>query len=933
MHAPTVCSRVCAICGAPLHGSGDCLACLLRGGLNQPDEGAVPSTNSLIFGDFEIERRGDGSLWELGRGAMGVTYRARDRVLQRDVALKVVDAPVLTNGVATARERFLREARATAALRHPNVAGIFQFGASSEIDRCYYAMELVEGETLEALVRREGPISADAVLGVAIQVTRALIAAAAHGLIHRDLKPANIMLVPNDSGAAEMEIKVIDFGLAKATAGATEMDLTHGAFVGTPSFASPEQFAGKAADARSDIYSLGVTLWYALTGEAPYPGKTIEEIRNSQTQIALPVEQLHARRIPAPVIKLVRRLLATDPEGRPQSARLLLDELESCRATFAREPRRQRRRRAAVALGVFVVCAAGLTSYLWRHEQTAAVVLSDKSIAVLPFENLSKDESNAYFAAGIQDDVLTSLAKIHELKVISRTSVMAYAKPGTRNIRAIGQALGVENVLEGSVRREGNRVLLNVQLIDARQDRHIWAERYDRTEADSISLQGELATQIASALEAKLAPEEVARLAFKPTDNPEAYTLYLRALARERAANRSTADFDDAEHLYEEAIKLDPRFALAHARLSIVESSIVGMEGDPIRKAKARREAEEAIRLAPSLGEAHMALGLSLYWADKNYGAALKEFSTAAATAPNEPDIFNFIAGIYRRQGRWRESLAAYQRALDLDPRDQRMLCFAAIDYSLVRDWSAASACYHRALEIAPDSARARIGLAYLEVFRNNDPAAGRKILQEIPPGIDPDGEVTAARWDLAMLERDYTTAEKILTDFPSAEFPCAGREPKTYYLGRVALARGDTASAQRNFAAAVPEIEEWVRQSPNNATPHARLGMLYAYQGRKEDALREGRRAVELEPESQNAFHGAVAAANLALIYARVGEAALAINLIERLLATPGPVQWVDPENMTLADLRLRWEWDPLRSDPRFQKILAGPEPKTIYQ
>ena len=509
---------------------------------------------------------------------------------------------------------------------------------------------------------------------------------------------------------------------------------------------------------------------------------------------------------------------------------------------------------------------------------------------------------------------------------------MAYEKPGGRKMREIGRVLGVENVLEGSVRREGNRVLLNVQLIDARQDRHIWAERYDRTEADSIGLQGELATQIAAALEAKLAPEEVARLAVRPTDHPEAYTLYLRALGRERAANRSTEDLDDAEHLYEEAINLDPRFALAHARLSIVESSIVGMEGDPIRKAKAHREAEEAIRLAPHLGEAHMALGLSLYWADKNYGAALKEFSTAAATAPNEPDIFHYIAGIYRRQGRWRESLAAYQHAQDLDPRDRKVISYAALDYLLVRDWSAATACYNRALEIAPDSAIARLGLAYLEVFRNSNPAAGRKILQEIPPGIDPDGKVTEARWDLAMLERDYAAAEKLLTDFPSEEFPHAGEQPKAFFRGRVALARGDTASAQRYFVAAVPGIEEWVRESPNNASSHACLAKLYAYQGRKEEALREGRRAVQLEPESQNAFHGAIAAGNLALIYARTGETDQAISLIERLLSTPGPVDWPDqPEDITLAELRLRWEWDPLRSDPRFQKILAGPEPKTI--
>jgi serine/threonine protein kinase/Tfp pilus assembly protein PilF len=936
MPTPIVSSTVCTVCGEPLLGKRDCLACLLLGGLDEPNDAATSFTGSLGFGDFEIERRADGSFWELGHGAMGVTYRARDKVLHRDVALKVIDVPVHAGDVDTARERFLREARAAAALRHPNVAGVFQFGAARAPDRCYYAMELVEGETLEALVRREGPLSAGTALEMAIQVTRALVAAAAHGLIHRDLKPANIMLVPNGTGTAGMEVKVIDFGLAKVTAeAANEMDLTHGAFVGTPTFASPEQFAGKAADARSDIYSLGVTLWYALTGEVPRPGKTIEEIRSSQTQVALPVEQLLARKIPAPVSKLLRRILANDPAERPQSARLLLGELESCRAAMEAMPRRRSRmRRAAVALGIFVICAAGLTSYLSRHQPAPAASSLEKSIAVLPFENLSKDEANAYFAAGIQDDVLTSLAKIRELKVISRTSVMAYEKPGGRNIREIGRALGVANVLEGSVRREGNRVLLNVQLIDARRDRHIWAERYDRTDTDLIGLQGELATQIASALQAKLAPEEKAHLEVRPTGNSGAYTLYLQALGRERAVNRSTGDLTAAEQLYAQAIALDPKFALAHARLSIMNSYHAGgPSNNRALRAKARTAAEEALRLSPALGEAHMALGLCLYWADKDYAGALKEFSIAATTSPNEPDILQYIGGIYRRQGRWRESLATYDRAQDLDPRNLDVITRAAGDHLLVRDWAIVTACYNRALEIAPDSAQARIGLAYLEVFRNSNPAAGRKILQKILAGIDPDGAVTSARWDLAMLERDYATAEKILTDFPLEDFPNAEEAPKTFYEGRIALARGDIASAQRYFAAATPAIEGWVLDDPDDAGRHAQLGLLYAYMQRKEDALREGRRAVEIEPESQNAFHGANVAACLALIHALLGERDEAITLIARLLSTPGPVAWPDfPQNITQADLRLRWEWDSLRSDPRFQKILAAPEPKTVY-
>jgi TolB-like protein/tRNA A-37 threonylcarbamoyl transferase component Bud32/Flp pilus assembly protein TadD len=938
MELPATTIATCSTCHAEMTAKGECLACLLRGGLEEPAS-SNGSPESLTFGDFEIARREDGSFWELGCGAMGVTYRAVDKVLHRTVALKVVETPAVAEKSRSVRERFLREARAAAALKHPNVASIFQFGASAEVDRCYYAMELVEGETLEALVRRDGAVKVEVALEIAIQVTRALIGAAAQGLIHRDLKPGNIMLTHSDAATGEIEVKVIDFGLAKATNAVVEMDLTHGGFVGTPSFASPEQFGSAPADARSDIYSLGVTLWYALTAGVPYPGKTIEEIRDRQQHSDLPIEQLTERNIPIPLIDLLRRTLALDPTQRPGSAREMLSALESCRSSLALPKgaiQRQGPRKLATLLVTTTIAAAILVTFLLLRQKTPATappaLLTEKSIAVLPLENLSTDKENAFFADGIQDDILTSLAKISDFKIISRTSVSQYRGAGAiRNLREIGRELGVVNILEGSVRREGNRVLVNVQLIDARNDRHLWAERYDRTLADSIGLQGEVAAEIAAALRAKLAPEEKASLAAKPTENPEAYTLYLNALGREGAVNHSTEDLIAAEQLYAQAIALDPKFALAHARLSIAQSQL-GYDAPDDRRVRARAAADEALRLAPSLGEAHTALGLSMYYFDKDYAAALKEFSVAAATSPNEPDILRYIAGIQRRQGLWRESLATFQRAQDLDPRNQQIITWAALNRLLVRDWPGATACYNRAREIAPDSAYAKVGLAYLEVFQNGNPAAGRKILQNIPSGIDPDGVVTGARWDLAMLERDYARAEKILTDFPLENFPNPGDAPKTYYQGRLALARGDIEGAQRYFAAATPVIEKCVHDNPNDPNPPAQLGLLYAFMHRKEDAIREGRRAVEMEPESQNAFHGAARAANLALVYALVSEPDQAITLIERLLSTPGPVQWPDfPSNITLADLRLRWEWDSLRSNPRFQKLLAQPEPKTV--
>lgn len=577
------------------------------------------------------------------------------------------------------------------------------------------------------------------------------------------------------------------------------------------------------------------------------------------------------------------------------------------------------------AAGLVLIVAA---LFFWRgrtqnppasiNRPAAKIILPEKSIAVLPFTNLSTDKENAFFTEGVQDDILTALAKFADLKVISRTSVANYVTGPHRNLREIGQELGVANVLEGSVRRVDGKVRVTAQLIETRTNTHLWAETYDRDLSDVFAIQSDIAQRIANALEAKLAPEEKARLDARPTTSPEAYVLYVTALG--------TENYLEAEKLYLQAIALDPGFALAYAQVSILNSRVSN-------KAEARAQAEEALRLSPTLSEAHMALGLCLNWGEKKYDAALKEFEIAATTSPNNAEIYGYVAGIYRRQGRWRESIASFDRALSLDPRNRQIAFLAANNYLRVRDWAAATAGFHRALAIAPDSVLPKIGLAYLEVFRHGNPAAGRQILENIPANVDSNGSVTLALWDLAMIERDYTGAEKILADFASEKFSPAGDWLKPYYQGRVALARRDIESARRYFAAALPDVENRVRDDPGAAERHDALALVYAYMQRKDDAIREGRLAVELEPESQNAFHGTAHAATLALVYALVGEPDQALTLVERLVSTPGPIECSDfPYNITLADLRLRWEWDSLRTNPRFQKIVAGPEPKTVF-
>jgi TolB-like protein/cytochrome c-type biogenesis protein CcmH/NrfG len=552
----------------------------------------------------------------------------------------------------------------------------------------------------------------------------------------------------------------------------------------------------------------------------------------------------------------------------------------------------------------------------------------EKSIAVLPFENLSTEEENTFLADGIQEDLLTNLAKIKDLKVISRTSVMKYRKAEARNIREIGKSLGAAHILEGSVRRLGDRIAVNVQLIDTETDRHIWAERYDRQVDDAVAIEGELATEIAQALRATLTPEEKIRVEQKPTQNAESYMLYLRALPYEQGPDTLLQDYKRAVQLYSQAIVLDPNFALAHAHLASTCAEIFHFQ-EPLDtwKTKARSAAETALRLQPNLAEAHFALGQCIYWMDENYEGALTEFAIAQRLAPSNANIGLLVAAIHRRQGHWEECLAELERSQRLDPENPNIVRNIVFTNSALRRFPEAARAAQRWRTMAPDSLVARIQMAYLDFQWKGETTAFVTVLAQVPVGDDPDGVVTACGWDGAMIERDFGRAKQILAASPLSEvsYLNGGLTPKSFLTGCTAVALGDPVLAKTNLETARKVFEDAVADAPNNAERHANLGLCYAFLGQKVDAIREGRRAVELKPEAKDAYDGAIMNCCLALIYARTGENALTIPLIERLLRTPGAVDSVN-YSITVNDLKFRWEWDPLRSDPAFQKLVSAP-------
>ena len=795
MQAQATSAAVCPECGTRLEGAfsrglGRCMICLLRVGFDdaeEPDETLfAPVTDRL--GNYRIERHDDGTLWELGRGAMGVTYRAVDTSLQRPVALKLIDSEWAKRG-AEARERFMREARTAASLRHPNVATVYHFGIREENGQCFCAMELVEGETLEMRVRRTGPLDALTTIDIALQVSSALAAAEKQGLVHRDLKPANLMFVaaapdandssPGKAEKAETVVKVIDFGVAKALVEKPDaMGLTHGGFVGTPAFASPEQFTDAPVDVRSDIYSLGATLWYLLTGHRPFEGATIEQIRASQRSRALPIEQLKAARVPSRLISLLVSMLALEPAARP-SVRALTSQLQDCRAQILDRWKSVRR---FATCGRFDrdrccgLCAVSPVAQPSRVSDAAPANIPPKSIAVLPFRNLSEDKENAFFADGIQDDLVTSLARIKDLKVVSRGSVASYRDLSGRRLRAIAQELGVGTVLEGSVRRTANRVLVNVQLTDATTERQIWSDRYDRTLKDSIALQGELAAEIATALAAKLSPEEKAQVEAKLTNNPDAYVVYLRGREFQMRPEVSRDNYVAAEQCYRHAVALDPRFALAHARLAeILEGRDGNFDHQPALLAEARSHAEEALRLDPHCGQAHMVMAYILSWSVKSIErdkAIKEEVASALRLVPNDGYLV-MLAALFQTDMDWlEEAEATFQRAIEINPREPKV--FYNYAYLLTKKGDVAKARWasDRSLELAPESVFFRLFRAIQEFRWTGEVARTKKFLAEIPAGKDPDGRVTAAHCTAAVYERNFPEALRLLAACPSERLP-----------------------------------------------------------------------------------------------------------------------------------------------------------------
>jgi len=919
-------AAACSICGESLSAKGECLVCLLRTGLDKSVV-EIKLDTSFVFGDYEL-------LEEIGRGGQAVVYRARQKSLNRIVALKVIG---FGHWESTPRlKRFRHEAEAAARLEHPQIVPIYEIGESD--GSCYFSMKFVEGGHLAEVLKRE-PMSMRRAAELLAKVARTVHFAHQHGILHRDVKPGNILL------DRQGEPHLTDFGLARLLE--QESTITHSSDVlGTPSYMSPEQAAGRTKEltAAADVYSLGAVFYQMLTGEPPFAGGTTYET----IRLVLESEPRNLRvrnpKIDRDLSTICLKCLEKDPKRRYSSALALAEDLEHW---LKHEPICARRpgpfgrgkkwvwRNPSIAImtALLLAVAAPLGVMIWKGESerlpASNSAVREKSIAVIPFENLSNDREDASFADGVQDDLLTKLAKIADLKVISRTSVMQYRNQ--HNTRQISDQLGVSHVLEGSVRKTGAWLHINAQLIDARTDSHVWAEEYDCDLKDMFAIQSEIAQKVAERLHAKISTAGRKAIERPPTVDLTAFDLYSRAKNLLLDWGYSTNERDnllqEAADLLNNAVAHDQTFFQAYCQLAWVHDQLYffGFDHTPARLASAQAAIDAAFHLRPDAGEAHLARAVNLYRGYLDYDGALAELERASQVLPNDARLFELKGYIERRRpgGKEEEALRYFERAIELDPRNGLLLEQTAFSYGDLRRYAEEETVLDRALAVEPNKAETKVLRAYVDFHWKADTRPLHQLINEIRVKNPAAVQNLAEDWLLcALAERDAAAAANALAALGenSVGTPPYSFSPR-FVGGLIARMTKDGTKARSTFITARAEQENQVRAHPDDAGAVCVLGLIDAALGRKEEALKEGRRAVELLPMEKDANDGKRMIMGLARIGAWVGDKGLACEELDVAVRPPSPLSY--------GDLKLLPWWDPLRGDPCFEKIVASLAPK----
>jgi TolB-like protein/Tfp pilus assembly protein PilF len=880
----------------------------------------------------------------IGVGGMGEVYLARDERLGRKAALKFLPERLTANNVQLSR--FKSEARAASALNHPNILTVYEIG--TEGNRHFIATEFIEGVTLRAALAR-GRMRVYDALEVGVQVASALDAAHKTGVVHRDIKPENIMIRPDGY------VKVLDFGLAKLTEQKSVPDnrdlaITNtqhtyaGLLIGTPRYMSPEQARGQPADARSDIWSLGAVLYEMVSGVPPFSGATPSDCIASILETEAPPLSRLAPTAPTELQSVLHKALHKNKDDRYQTIPEMLADLRSLKGKLERAASAPKIQPAllwtAAAAAIVLVGVATLFFTRYRSLPVAAPAsgssstlgtessppanIPEKSIAVLPFENRSHDADNAYFADAIQDEILTRLSKIADLKVISRTSTQHY-KTVPANVPDIAKQLGVAHILEGSVQKTGDAVRVNVQLIKAANDSHLWADTLDRKLRNTFSVESEVAKAIADQLGAKLTGHEEQVIAAKPTENPQAYDAYLRGLAYSLKPANTTANILGAQRYLREAVRLDPKFALAWALLSSVDSlayltKIV--EPTIALREEARQSAETALSLQPNLGEALLAKGYYYYACLKDYDTAIGYFEQARPLLPNDSRVAESLAYVTRRRGQWKQSESYFNEAERLDVRNANLLTQHALSYMRLRQFPEALRKLDQVLNITPDDVRTVAFEASIAQAEGDLPRAA-SLLAPLHPNADDPGTLETQVYQ-AILERRPASIIPRLQEILAKPDPELGyfNGDVRVWLGWAQHIVGDDAAARNSLQQARTELESFLKDQPENSNVLGDLALANMGLGDKSAALDLAERAIAANPIEKDATSGPSGIETFARVAAQIGMPDRAIAALQKLLSIPAITDTAAP--FTPALLRLDPMFDPLRNDSRFQELVA---------